>query len=45
MRDLTHLMLKKHKPRSQLICACCGKPMQIVKTRIDRIVRQSLVPV
>jgi hypothetical protein len=34
--------LKKHKPRFQLTCACCGNSMQIVKTRIDR---QILVPV
>ena len=37
--------LKKQKPRSQLCCACCGKPMQIVKTRIERITRRALVPV
>ena len=37
--------LKKQKPRSQLICVCCSKPMQIVKTRIDRITRHVLVPV
>ena len=37
--------VKKHKPRSQLICTGCGEPMQIVETRINRITRQSLVPV
>jgi len=37
--------LKKSKPRSQLCCACCGEPMQIVKTRIERITRRALVPV
>jgi hypothetical protein len=37
--------LKKHKPRSQLLCACCGHPMRIVKTRIDRFARQVLAPV
>lgn len=37
--------LNKQKPRSQLICASCGHPMQIVKTRIDRFTRKVLVPV
>jgi hypothetical protein len=35
---------RKLKPRPQLICACCGKPMQIVKTRIDRFTRRILEP-
>jgi hypothetical protein len=37
--------LKKRKPRSPLLCACCGHPMRIVKTRIDRFTRQVLAPV
>jgi len=37
--------LKKQKSRSQLLCACCGRPMQIVATRIKRSTRQVLVPV
>ena len=36
--------LKKHKPRSQLLCAGCGHPMRIVKTRIDRFTQQVLAP-
>jgi len=47
-----HLKLKGLQPktidaytRSQLICACCGKPMQIIKTRIERIPRHVLAPV
>jgi hypothetical protein len=37
--------MKKNKPRSQLICPCCGNPMQIVKTRIERFSRQLMNPV
>ncbi len=37
--------LKKQKPRAQLRCACCGKPMRMVTTRIEPFTRQGLVPV
>jgi hypothetical protein len=37
--------LKIRKPRPQLICDCCGKPMHIIKTRIHRLTRQLPVPV
>jgi len=37
--------LKKQKSRSQLLCACCGRPMQIVATRLNRSTRETLVPV
>jgi len=36
--------MQKQKPRPQLVCACCGNPMQIVKTRIDRFTHHVLNP-
>jgi hypothetical protein len=39
------LLLKKMKPRPQLTCTGCGGVMQIIKTRIKRLVSQNMVPV
>jgi hypothetical protein len=39
------LLLKKMKPRPELVCAGCGGVMQIIRTRIKRLVSQHIVPV
>lgn len=39
------LFLKKMKPRPQLTCTGCGGTMQIIKTRIKRLINQNMVPV
>lgn len=39
------LFHKEMKCRPQLICACCCGVMQIIRTRIKRLIRQNLVPV